>query len=166
MTEFVANGLRQSAACAALVAILIGCQAAPDQTASPPPSATVRLADDGCTLEGTFSFTTARVQLHLVNETSDLFNFELLQPTAGQTHDDIVALFEQVQAALDSGQPVPAPPPWLTEIARLTLEPGQEQGLEPSPGAGSYTILCGRVRQPDELFRVMVLGPIEVTESQ
>ncbi|MDP9468944.1 MAG: hypothetical protein M3P32_09450 [Chloroflexota bacterium] len=126
---------------------------------------TVRLAD-GCSLEENLDFTTGTMPVHAVNETDDLFNLELLEPTEGQSHDGIVAFFDQVQAALNSGEPLPTPPPWMTEVARMEVEAGQQADLDPPLGVGTYTVLCRQIRPPDELLRFMVLGPLDVTDGQ
>lgn len=153
------------AAFASLLPILIGCQAMENQP-TPPPALIVHLdADGGCGLEGSIFFTAGTMPVQAVNDTGDPFSVKLLEPDAGYSFDDIVAAFEPIQDALAYGGPVPTPPPWITEVARLEVEPGQEGDLDPPLGLGSYTVLCWAFHPPDELFAVQVLGPLDVTES-
>lgn len=131
---------------------------------SPAAVAVLTMTDGECALRGDMAFPDGELSLHVVNDSPDMANIEVLNAMAGHTFTDIADLFTQVQAALDADQALPPPPDWLIEWARVEVDAGSEADLRRPLPAGTYAVLCGQIRLPGSLLRVFLLGPIDVTE--
>jgi hypothetical protein len=150
-------------AAALLLAMTTGCQATGQASLAEP--LIVHLTTEACILEGSaVIFTGVAMRVHAVNDSDNVFDLRLVEPSGGHTSDEIAAHYAEMQGPFESGQPVPTPLAWLTEAAHLEVPAGQEADLEQPLGPGSYTILCQQVRA-DESFPVNVLGPMDVTGS-
>ena len=128
--------------------------------------ASLTLTSEGCAYQGPMQFTAAELSVSALNETTDGGNFEILRLGSDRSYEELAALFEDVQRAVDEGTPEPPQPPGLyTEVRRLWVDAGEEGELAGSVRAGTHAFLCGQISgEPMELLRVTVRGPIEITE--
>jgi len=126
---------------------------------------TVTQSPTECTLElEDGPINAGRVRFTAVNETDGQILFDMWRLLEGHSFDEWTAATQQARLNAEAGGPHINAPPYLEDLTRIKLQPGETAPLVRTVQPATYGIVCLRPFPAVGMRPFALLGPIEIKQ--